>query len=126
MINNSYLLSKHLNYQLISLYSQAVNLYLSPEDQFVIKEDDQSMLSQSVTCNETIDVLFPPNKTNVVAHTQITEIHIGKAISNYNGYSPLENQFIQNLIQNHAKLVNQILEQNNNERMFENKCQKPL
>lgn len=70
--------------------------------------------------------LFPPNKTNVVAHTQIIEIHIGKAISNYNGYSPLENQFIQNLIQNHAKLVNQILEQNNNERMFENKCQKPL
>ena len=58
MMNNSYLLSKHLNHQLINLYLQAFNLYLSPEDQFVIKEDDQSMLSQSVTCNETIDVFI--------------------------------------------------------------------
>ena len=45
MMNNSYLLSKHLNHQLISLRLQVISLYLSLELQFAIRGDEQSTKS---------------------------------------------------------------------------------
>ena len=45
MMNNSYLLSKHLNHQLISLHLQVISLYLSLELQFAVRGDEQSTKS---------------------------------------------------------------------------------